>query len=698
MSELVSIIVPVYNSEKWLSTCIRSLLQQTYSKIEIILVNDGSTDNSDNICLEYFQKNKNIRYIKQNNGGASRARNVGIQTATGTYLTFVDSDDWVSKDYIHDLVHLITKYDADFAISGLTYESTTPKIILPTIEGAISQEQKNYQDIIYENEKTTLFYSPCIGIYRTQLVNQHRIRYPEDVSYGEDRIFNWKYVSICKKIALIRKSNYHYRQANDCSLSQRRTREILSNAERLYKENLLFYEKIHLNTQESSQHLSTRLLNAISNELLCSTCVQLKHVYRHVKKIAMAPYIHDILLKADKHTCPFFIYYCLKYKAFLFLSILLSVNAKKKKLNKRQYIVLSHPLRNNYGGCIQSYALVYTLKMQGFNAILYDYGVRKLSLSLYEIKNFIKKVILYFKPCNANSPLCPDFMYTDLPRLPKKLIPLTTKLDISQPWIVGSDQVWRVKYARNIKNIEFFFLNFLPYHLRRQSISYASSFGTNLWEGNSDETSRCSQLLQSFKAVSVRELSGICICRQYFGVNAQQVPDPTMLLQKNIYNSIISQSKTWSPCHPYIGHYFLDDQDRKKICLVSELSEQQQCPALSLFFDSSAKIRKYRFPFSIPQWLRLIRDCEYFITDSFHGCVFAIIFNKPFVCLGNEGRGNARFDTLLGTFGLEDRLITDATPEKVIQALNTPIDWKRVNDIHDTERERGINFLKENLL
>ena len=217
------------------------------------------------------------------------------------------------------------------------------------------------------------------------------------------------------------------------------------------------------------------------------------------------------------------------------------------------------------------------------------------------------------------------------------------------------------------------------------------------WEGGEDKyLATCSTLLKSFKSVSVREHSGVKICKDVFGVDAVQMPDPTLLLHPEDYGKIIDSEKTWLPEGKYVAAYVLDETAGKAE-LLQNSAKEVDVQLQYLMPHANANKRRDRFPISVPQWLRLIRDCEYFITDSFHGCVFAIIYNKPFVCLGNEGRGNARFDTLLGTFGLEDRLVTNATPEKVLQVLNAPIDWRRVNAIHDAERKRGINYLKENL-
>ncbi len=264
-------------------------------------------------------------------------------------------------------------------------------------------------------------------------------------------------------------------------------------------------------------------------------------------------------------------------------------------------------------------------------------------------------------------------------------------------FVVGSDQVWRRNMAISYAPISFFFLSDMYKMQLKRSISYAASFGSDEWEGTPEETEECGRLLREFKAVSVREHSGVKICKDVFGVDAVQMPDPTLLLYTRDYGKIIDSEKTWLPDSKFVAAYVLDETAGKAELLQGS-ADALNLKLQHLMPHATAKKRRDRFPISVPQWLRLIRDCEYFITDSFHGCVFAIIYNKPFVCLGNAGRGNARFDTLLGTFGLEDRMVTHASPEEVQRVLNNPIDWERVNAIHDAERERGINFLKENLL
>ena len=118
MTEKITVIVPVYNVENYLNKCLDSILKQTYQNLEIIVVNDGSTDNSGTICQEYAQKDNRIVYIEKDNGGLSDARNAGLDRMTGSYVTFVDSDDWIEQDYVEVLYNKLTEYQADIAVGN----------------------------------------------------------------------------------------------------------------------------------------------------------------------------------------------------------------------------------------------------------------------------------------------------------------------------------------------------------------------------------------------------------------------------------------------------------------------------------------------------------------------------------------------------------------------------------------------------
>ncbi len=357
--------------------------------------------------------------------------------------------------------------------------------------------------------------------------------------------------------------------------------------------------------------------------------------------------------------------------------------------------IITHPLWGNYGGMLQAYALQTVLQDCTQIKAEVKHGMHPQLNLLGYIKYLLRKLQLSIGFTSPHTPIHTRVILDMAESFRTQHVECSDGVNIDK-YVVGSDQVWRKSAADYIGGIRQFFLDFATKEQRNRSIAYAASFGTAEWEGSPEETKECVRLLREFKAVSVREHSGVKICKEVFGVDAVQMPDPTLLLHPEDYGKIIDSEKTWLPDDKYAAVYVLDETESKAELL--QLSAKTMNIQLQhLMPHATAKKRRDRFPISVPQWLRLIRDCEYFITDSFHGCVFAIIFNKPFVCLGNEGRGNARFDTLLGTFGLEDRIITGATPEKVMTVLNSPIDWKRINTVLDTERKRGINFLKENL-
>ena len=208
MNELISIIVPVFNVEKYLMRCLDSIMKQTYENIEIIVVDDGSTDNSAKIIDNYSMKDKRIIAIHQENGGLSNARNNGLRKCNGNYVAFVDSDDYISEDYIEILYRLIKKYDVK--ISCCDY-----KIFSADIEELKQHKNKKYIEYVMDKEKYILEYLYSEGyyisawgkLYKKELFNT--IKYPEHVLY-EDLNTTYKLALECDKIVCCNAKNYYY--------------------------------------------------------------------------------------------------------------------------------------------------------------------------------------------------------------------------------------------------------------------------------------------------------------------------------------------------------------------------------------------------------------------------------------------------------------------------------------------------------
>lgn len=365
--------------------------------------------------------------------------------------------------------------------------------------------------------------------------------------------------------------------------------------------------------------------------------------------------------------------------------------------NMQTYII-THPLRENYGGILQGIALRQVAhRIRPTCIAQYDIVKQKPMPFLLRLKQRVKAAVMRLRPSHFSQ--YPQYLFLKTGKNAIRTYLNTTSHYRPLPtgngnnrYIVGSDQVWRALYARLFKTVPFYFLDFATPQERARSIAYAASFGSDTWEGTPEETEQCAQLLREFKAVSVREHSGIRLCKEVFGVEAVQMPDSTLLLQQDFYNELIRKMRTRKPKMPYIANYVLDSTPAIQD-LLGEIAQETQLYMQPLMARMDAAHARDRFPISVAQWLRYIRDARYIVTDSFHGCVFSIIFNVPFVCIGNAKRGTARFLSLLQTFGLENRLVTDKDAEQIIPILQTPIDWQRVNAIHETERQRGIHFL-----
>lgn len=205
---MISIIVPVYNVEKYLSECLDSILSQTYTDYEIILVNDGSSDDSGIICDAYGQKDNRIQVIHQMNSGVSVARNNGIEHAKGEWITFVDSDDWLNPDF---LAAFQLSDDIDMSVTGLHYMRCPERVIMKTwdFEEQYIFLSKDFKDIAKNN--LLEYGTVCCKAYKKQILNEHHLRFNKDISYHEDHLLLLQYLQHIDKIALHKAVGYNYR-------------------------------------------------------------------------------------------------------------------------------------------------------------------------------------------------------------------------------------------------------------------------------------------------------------------------------------------------------------------------------------------------------------------------------------------------------------------------------------------------------
>lgn len=204
---LVSVIVPIYQAEPFLRKCLDSILEQSYTRMEIILIDDGSPDMSGSICEEYVQRDFRMRVIHQENRGVSSARNAGIESAAGQLVTFVDSDDWVAPEHVEILVRGIE--NCDCSICGYWVEAQ---------KSSIAQKAEKSEEFSADTAMERLLSpfgilgSVCNKMFRLSTIQGAKIRFREDVTYMEDMLFCASYFNLCKTIFCTNQATYHYRQ------------------------------------------------------------------------------------------------------------------------------------------------------------------------------------------------------------------------------------------------------------------------------------------------------------------------------------------------------------------------------------------------------------------------------------------------------------------------------------------------------
>ena len=214
MDDKITVIVPVYNVENYLNKCLDSLINQTYINLEIIVVNDGSTDNSGKIGQEYAKKDNRIVYIEKENGGLSDARNAGLDRLTGSYVTFVDSDDWIELDYVETLYKKISEYQADIAVGNYYSFNESEGMFYFHISGD-SYYEKVYDNVsifenLYESQEMKSFalISACGKLYKASLFDYIRF---DKGKLGEDGYMNQKLYLLVQKVVYINQGLYAYR-------------------------------------------------------------------------------------------------------------------------------------------------------------------------------------------------------------------------------------------------------------------------------------------------------------------------------------------------------------------------------------------------------------------------------------------------------------------------------------------------------
>jgi len=367
---------------------------------------------------------------------------------------------------------------------------------------------------------------------------------------------------------------------------------------------------------------------------------------------------------------------------------------------------------DNYGGILQGYALQTVLERMGHDVTI----MRTKLYNWVSLKNKILRFVWwvkdrYVKRKAGISCLVPgtylDYRVARIKPFIDKHIHFTREFSSTRDlyhfqdksqydgFVVGSDQTWRPCLSPDLYHM---FCDFLPASSHKLRIAYAASFGVDTNEFSDVQLGICKPLIKKFQAISVREESGVKLCKDMFGVEAKHVLDPTMLLNKEDYLELI---KNYRPQNEHVDlmqyMFFFNHEENAIIAKTSSLLNMKPVNLMTKYFLNQVQ-DKSQLPdaqfLPVEEWISAYSRAKFVLTDSFHGTVFCIIFNVPFLCVSPVAI--ARFKSLLKVYGLEDRLVMKES-EVTKDLLEKPIDWEKVNSVREVLKKQSLDFLKKSL-
>lgn len=350
-----------------------------------------------------------------------------------------------------------------------------------------------------------------------------------------------------------------------------------------------------------------------------------------------------------------------------------------EKPPRRKTGILNLQHTNNFGACLVAYALQTAIERCGSKAQVINYRPEKKARPFSGAFRREKAAGRNFEKFRRR--------FLNLTRVCRNMDDLSELNASLDSFVVGSDQVWRFRYVYRF--LQEYLLAFAA--PSKTLFSYAASFGTDFWEGNDQATEIMREKLLRFNRISVREESGIAICREAFGSEAVQVLDPTLLLSAADYAPIIKESQLKLPGR-YVAKMILDETP-EAAAEVERLAKEKGWEVVDIY-GSRKKIggKEAMLCRPVGDWLKLLQNADYVVTDSFHCVCFSLIFEKQFICVVNPERGISRLDSLLGIFGLRDRLIDSL---KGFRPDGRETDYRQIERLLQVERKKAYRYLSD---
>lgn len=292
----VSVIISVYNNEFYLRECLDSIINQTLKEIEIIIVNDGSTDNSLEVIEEYAHRDKRIVIINKENEGISKTRNRGLDICKGEYIQFIDSDDYIDNNMIENMYNVATNNELDIVMCGYKRITDNKQYNnLPEIKIDNIIDKKGILGYLTNSYENKLLWFVWRNMYKNELLKLNNIRFKEDLRFGEDSIFNLECFLEAQRIMAVDKCFYNYRYTPDSLTSRKYKSYLFNNLNTQYKEKISIYKKYSLESlmkEDVDKNFIKHLLPICIGNEINNTNNSLTY---NIKKMKKYKFVDDII-------------------------------------------------------------------------------------------------------------------------------------------------------------------------------------------------------------------------------------------------------------------------------------------------------------------------------------------------------------------------------------------------------------------
>ncbi len=727
-SPLVSIIIPVYNCENYLQECLQSVENQTYQNIEVVIIDDGSSDQSIQIIEGYVENDRRLRLLRmEKNGGVSGARNQGIEQSNGELLLFLDADDAIAPCYIESLVKEYLKTGAFLLgypllrVMNQDFRSVWTDVSVETCEEFTYYTQNEAREV----------FSKIGGMWDTAAIGGKLIarsaigdlRFEQGILYGEDTLFLHRLMAVYENgefagTAFVRgsKSLYLYRIHENNAIKKKYTSNDLSYNDTFFHEAEQLMQQAAVPDVLSKEAWLRKREAAYCLELVM---YQLEGKYSQSKqdgKKAVQNKFRE--MTGLKAFCTLSRARRLHIKLFIISprgSILLKkcYDAIKYRMNNLKYLIkgrkhavgiLTFHCADNFGAMLQAYALKKAIGELHIPVEIVDYAPfymtgRHFYIPYYPMGNLRKSYHMTRAGLQVNRKIgyrsyreCRKKMkHFRKEQVAPKGLPMRTLLGLKAArygaYVVGSDQIWNPELTYGLRKAYF------GPDKKAKTIAYAASFGGATLQEQYKE--RFSALSHTLSAISMREVSAVPYVEQFFPDNKNicAVCDPVFLLTPGAWFGVKEGETTLkgyilvhlTEPNAVVESYIkvLAERTGKKILRLKRVRGEDASD--SIMYDVTAGPNAF---------LQYIYSADYVVTNSFHATALSIIYKKQIAIAGHTSRG-ARLYDLLDVTGLQDRMLQ----EENVQGfdIDQTIDWCNVSSVLAKLRDAGRAYISENL-